>query len=101
MNALLSALSQLAQSALTVSVTVGIAQQKWAWFAQKRRLEDLELMDDATRGPERSLRLLLTLPLRYGSKVWECSSFFASIGAIIVLMMLTLQSFVQQAVQIE
>ncbi|KAF2432578.1 hypothetical protein EJ08DRAFT_732324 [Tothia fuscella] len=54
---------------------------KWAWFGKKRELEDLKIMDDATRGSGGSLCFLLTLPLRW----------LKGVGL----------SFVQQAVRIE
>jgi hypothetical protein len=65
LNAFVSALSQLAQSALIVSVASCIGQQQWTWFKNKRMLDDLRVFDSATRGPAGSLWILWRHPARY------------------------------------
>jgi hypothetical protein len=54
-----AALSQVAQSSLLVSVSSCIGQLKWEWLRQKRPASDLDKFDEASRGPQGSLLLLL------------------------------------------
>jgi hypothetical protein len=59
-TAVIAGLSQLAQSALIVSVSSTLGQLKWNWFSYQRRpIRDLDRYDQATRGPEGSLMLLV------------------------------------------
>jgi hypothetical protein len=60
-TAIVSVLSQLAQSALTVSVVASIGQLRWLWLRDRQRTIIIERLDEATRGPEGSLRLLLEM----------------------------------------
>ena len=55
---IIAALSQLAQSALLVSLAACLGQLKWTWLRDERSAEDLQLFDEASRGPYGSLRLL-------------------------------------------
>jgi Protein of unknown function (DUF3176) len=57
-TAMVAALSQVAQSALIVSISSCISQAKWIWLREDRRAIDLQRFDDASRGPEGSIRLL-------------------------------------------
>lgn len=53
-----AALSQVAQSALLVSVSSCIGQLKWDWFRKERSASDLDKFEEASRGPQGSLFLL-------------------------------------------
>jgi hypothetical protein len=53
-----AALSQVAQSALLVSVSSCIGQLKWDWLRRTRSTSDLDKFESATRGPHGSLMLL-------------------------------------------
>lgn len=55
---IIAALSQLAQSALLVSLAACLGQLKWTWLRDERSAQDLQLFDEASRGPYGSLRLL-------------------------------------------
>lgn len=48
------------------TVGAAISQSKWLWYRQSepRRLQDLELFDQASRGPWGSLELLFRLRAR-------------------------------------
>jgi len=48
------------------AVGVAMSQSKWLWYRQgePRRLQDLQLFDDATRGPWGSAQLLFSLRAR-------------------------------------
>ncbi|KAF2027808.1 hypothetical protein EK21DRAFT_38861, partial [Setomelanomma holmii] len=57
---LVAVLSQVAQSSLLVSVSFCIDQLKWDWFRKKQRpTSDLDKFDEASRGPNGSIQLLL------------------------------------------
>jgi hypothetical protein len=72
-TAMISALSQVTQSALTVTLSSAIGQLKWVWLQSPRFAGDLDTFDEASRGPEGSLRLLLNLiPWgRLATKQWK------------------------------
>jgi hypothetical protein len=55
---MVSILSQFAQSALLMALASGVSQLKWAWFQQVKPLEDMELFDKASRGPEGSIQFI-------------------------------------------
>lgn len=62
LNTVVSILSNFASAALTGSVAAGISQLKWLWYADAkatgRRLGDLQLFDEASRGSLGCLKLL-------------------------------------------
>lgn len=58
-SAVAAIFSQLAQSALIVSVSATIGQAKWSTLQEKRRTIDVERFDEAMRGPEGSMKMLL------------------------------------------
>lgn len=58
-NTVVALLSTIARTAFTIPVAEGLSQCKWNWFKQKPRpLRDLDLFDQASRGPWGSLSLL-------------------------------------------
>jgi hypothetical protein len=70
MNAMIAALAQTAQTALLVPIASSIGQLKWIWFQQKPRSTiDLERYDQASRGPEGSIKLLFRYPKPYVTHV--------------------------------
>lgn len=59
LNALVAFLEALCRVALVVPLMEGMAQLRWNWFARgERPLSDFRVIDDATRGPVGSARLL-------------------------------------------
>ena len=73
MTAIIAALSQTAQSALLVPIASCIGQLKWTWFQKKPRgLINLEQYDQASRGPEGSMKLLFRYPKPYNSPTLFC-----------------------------
>lgn len=58
LNAMLAVFSQIAQSALLVSLGSCIGQLKWDWFGVARDVVDVERFDEASRGPQGALTLL-------------------------------------------
>lgn len=89
LNSIISILSTAAKSSLMFGIASAIGQCKWDWFNDETRyhaLRDIEHIDEASRGPLGALRLLFT-PTR---------SSIASMGAIVTLLMLVVDPFVQQ-----
>ncbi|KAF2403482.1 hypothetical protein EJ06DRAFT_471465 [Trichodelitschia bisporula] len=89
-NAYISVLSAIGKFALAVPVEEALGQLKWLWFSagQPRKLIDFERFDGASRGPWGSFMFLLHMKGRS----------FASLGAIVTLLSLTLDPFFQQVV---
>ncbi|KAI0120735.1 hypothetical protein BJ170DRAFT_715435 [Xylariales sp. AK1849] len=91
-NALISVLTTISKSALLVSVTAAIGQRKWTRLNKGGHpLYDLELYDEASRGPSGSVSLLL-------STGW---SDVASLGAAIMVFGLAMEPFMQQIASYE
>jgi len=61
-NTIIAAISTIAHTSLLAAVTISISQNKWTWISQQagkaRRLKDLKIFDDASRGVKGSLHLL-------------------------------------------
>ena len=86
-NAVISVLTTTSKSLMFYVVAACIAQIKWIWFAQARPLSKIQVFDNAHRGPLGSAYMLMDLTL------WS----FASLGAIITILALAFDPFVQQA----
>ena len=85
-NAIVSILTTVTKSNLLLIMASSLCQLKWIWYQQSRNLEDMQLFEDASRGPSGSLRMLLRH--RFTS--------FASFGASILVLSVVLEPFVQQ-----
>lgn len=59
-NTIVSVLSQAAVSALLFMLAGCVGQMKWIWFEHEKCLEDVEAFDRASRGPEGSMRFLIS-----------------------------------------
>lgn len=87
-NSLISIMSILSKSSLLLAVTEGLSQLKWIHFQQRaRKLSDLQVFDSASRGPLGALKLLWSLRFRAAA---------ASCGAILTVLALATEPFVQQ-----
>lgn len=86
LNAIVSVLSTASKSALICAVAGALGQLKWIWFRRSRKLQDIQLFDDASRGPWGSVTLLGSLNIRT----------LASIGALVTVLALAFEPFVQQ-----
>ncbi|KAL6721585.1 hypothetical protein ACLMJK_000689 [Lecanora helva] len=110
LNSVISLLAVVSKLAFTTVVGASISQAKWLWFRQDepRPLQDLQVFDDATRGPWGALALLIKLKARYllpgcGShhlmKFSDASSrHLAFVGATITILLLLFDPFLQQVV---
>ncbi|KAI1158857.1 hypothetical protein F5B18DRAFT_639260 [Nemania serpens] len=93
LNAIISVLTTLSKSSLLVVVSGAISQLKWRWFhncqaTEGRNLLDLQLFDDASRGPWGSIVLLAT------PRSWS----LVSIGAVVSILALAFDPFTQQII---
>jgi len=61
LNSVIASLTSLLRAVMMVAVATALSQQKWNWFSQRARLvKDLQLFDDASRGPWGSLKLVFS-----------------------------------------
>ncbi|KAF2424871.1 hypothetical protein EJ08DRAFT_700649 [Tothia fuscella] len=88
-NALISIFSTLSKAALMVPVAACISQLKWLYFDSPHRLHDLDVFDEASRGPWGSLELILRLRFRLGMLL-------ATWGGVITIVALGIDPFAQQ-----
>ncbi|KAJ9617241.1 hypothetical protein H2200_000962 [Cladophialophora chaetospira] len=88
LNAIISVLATGSKSALLFSVASNISQWKWIWYRQQklRKLADLQVFEDASRGPLGAAQLLFD----------TTRTSLGLIGASIVLLALAYDPFVQQ-----
>ena len=88
LNAMVSVLATGSKSALLFSVASNIGQWKWIWYREQkmRKLSDLQVFDDASRGPLGAIQLLLE----------KTRTSIGLLGAAIVLLALVYDPFVQQ-----
>ncbi|KAK3995202.1 hypothetical protein QBC44DRAFT_29477 [Cladorrhinum sp. PSN332] len=89
--ATLAIFATAAKLTAAIAVSACISQYKWIHFKKApRRLVDLDLFDSASRGPLGSLILLCRRPKG-----------LASIGALVTILALALDVFVQQVIKLD
>lgn len=89
LNAIVSTLSAAAKSSLLYGVSAALGQAKWSWYyGPKKRLNDFEVLDEASKGPLGSVQMLL------GGTIFSVGS----LGAIVTIIALALDPFVQQVI---
>ena len=89
LNTIVAILAAASKSSLIYAVAGAMGQSKWCSFASKpKRLQDLQNMDDAARGPLGSVTMLFS---------WTTMS-LCFVGAVIVIIALGFDSFIQQVV---
>jgi hypothetical protein len=87
-NALLSILSAFSKSSLILLISEGTGQLKWVYFQQRpHRLLDLQIFDEASRGPLGALRLILSVRLK---------ATIATLGAVVTILAIAVDPFTQQ-----
>lgn len=86
-NTVISALATASKTSLLLPVTESISQLKWVHFNRAHRLSDMDLYNNASRGPLGALVFLFRLPLSLGA-----------LGAIITVVALGFDPFAQQLV---
>ncbi|USW53129.1 hypothetical protein Slin15195_G064480 [Septoria linicola] len=92
-NALMAIITTFSKSALLLPVAECIAQMKWPYFQQQAHLAwHLQVFDDASRGPLRSMKLLWRLNIH---------TMMASLAAVITILALAVEPFTQQVITYE
>lgn len=91
LNALASIIATTAKVSLLFTISNAIGQLKWVWFINSRSLLDAGVYDEASRGPFGSLTMLWT----------KTRKSIASIGAILTILAVAYDPFVQQIVSFE
>ncbi|KAI5457931.1 hypothetical protein BGZ63DRAFT_392189 [Mariannaea sp. PMI_226] len=92
-NSVISIFSAFFKAALIMPIAEGIGQLKWTWFSKSRRLSDVSMFDEASRGPWGSLCFLIK-QIPYINE-----SFVASLGAFITIAALAIDPFTQSLVE--
>jgi hypothetical protein len=87
-NALVSLLATLSKAAMLVTVAACISQLKWHWFGKTRKMRDFEMFDQASRGPWGALFLIARTR----------SPWLVGLGAIITVVALGVEPFMQQII---
>ncbi|KAH7312656.1 hypothetical protein B0I35DRAFT_481094 [Stachybotrys elegans] len=91
-NTVVALLSTVCRAATIVPVSEGISQLKWNWMAQETRsLGDIEVFNQASRGPWGSLRMMLTAR----------GHLYATVAALILTTGLVTSTFTQSAIALE
>lgn len=88
LNAIVSVLGTVTKTSLLLVASAAISQFKWLWIHKRsRRLRDLQIFDDASRGPWGAFAILRHSRLS-----------LVSFGALVVLLLLAFDPFVQQVI---
>jgi hypothetical protein len=83
-------LGKVTTAALIIPTTEALGQLKWNWFSTSNAIWDFEIFDKATRGPRGAAMLL------YRTK----GRSLASLGAVLVLLLLAVDAFLQKLVDL-
>ncbi|KAM0812024.1 hypothetical protein AB5N19_14341 [Seiridium cardinale] len=91
-NSLIAIVTTVSKAAMMVCIASCISQKKWGYFASRPRLiKDLDLFDNASRGPWGSFVFLSSLKIR---------SFTVSALSIITLLALGIEPAAQQILEV-
>ncbi|KAF1936137.1 hypothetical protein EJ02DRAFT_438724 [Clathrospora elynae] len=82
-------LGKVASAALIVPTSEALGQLKWNWFHNSNAMWDFEIFDKASRGPWGALMLLFRTKGRS----------LAALGALLVVLLLAIDTFFQQVVE--
>lgn len=86
LNAIVAVFSAISKAMLAYALSECLGQAKWIWFSSHQRpLSDINLIDSGSRGPLGSFQILTRPAARS----------FISMGAIIVILSITMDPFVQ------
>ncbi|KAG4439799.1 hypothetical protein IFR05_004697, partial [Cadophora sp. M221] len=87
-NTYISFFATTAKASMLFAVAESISQLKWLWFRQQRTLHDIQIFDDASRGPMGALRLVFKMRARR----------LAAIGGAVTVLSIVMEPFAQQVV---
>ncbi|KXH65228.1 hypothetical protein CNYM01_13633 [Colletotrichum nymphaeae SA-01] len=92
-NTMVAVFTAIFKASLMMPVAEGIGQLKWDWFQRPRRLADIVLYDDATRGPWGSLMLII-------KRVFQVQrTYLAGLGALITVAALAIDPISQAMIE--
>ncbi|KAL9109281.1 MAG: hypothetical protein Q9227_006036 [Pyrenula ochraceoflavens] len=88
LNSIVSTLVAIAKTSLLSAMASAMGQCKWLWLRKQKKqcLHDFEKLDSASRGPWGCFMLLVDLKIRH----------FALLGALVTILSLALDPFIQQ-----
>ena len=89
-NAVLSVLVTIMKAAMALATAECLSQLKWSWFRTERKLTDLIIFDEASRGAWGAGRLLFSL------RAW----YLAYLGAFVIVAIFVIGPTVQQSVDV-
>ncbi|KAI1203492.1 hypothetical protein F5X97DRAFT_318144 [Nemania serpens] len=89
-NALLSVYVLVFKAALLYPVAAALGQLKWLWYRKEQPLIDLDVYDQASRGPLGSFKFFWSLALR---------SQLGAVGAIVTILIVLVDPFTQQLLE--
>lgn len=88
LNAVFALIATVLKGLIAFTISDCLGQAKWIWLSQQRSLNDFALIDQSSRGPLGSLKMLCQ----------PISRSFISFGAILIILSVFMDSFVQLAV---
>lgn len=89
LNAIVAVFSAISKAMLVYALSECLGQAKWIWFSsQSRSVNDIEFIDSSSRGPLGSFQMLTKSVARS----------FISMGAIMIILSVTIDPFVQLTV---
>lgn len=87
LNAIIAVFSVMSKAMLAYTLSECLGQAKWIWFSSRSRpLNDIDLIDSASRGPLGSFQILTRS---------AAARSFISMGAIIVILSTVMDPFIQ------
>ncbi|KAF2968381.1 hypothetical protein GQX73_g5218 [Xylaria multiplex] len=89
-NALISVYVLVFKAAILYAVAAAMGQLKWLWYQKQRVLSDLDIYDQASRGPLGSLKILWSIAPRNP---------LVGAGAIVIILMVIVDPFIQQLLE--
>ena len=82
-NTIISIIATFAKASLMLPIAESIVQLKWLYFqARMQRISDLQVFDDANRGPLGSMRLLWRVNLRVSQRR---PTYFLGAGLVLIV----------------
>lgn len=88
LNTYISFFATVSKASMVFAVAESISQLKWLWFREPRTLHDIEIFDDASRGPMGALRLVFRMRVRR----------LAAVGGLVTVLSVVMEPFTQQVV---
>ncbi|KAK4450824.1 hypothetical protein QBC34DRAFT_66264 [Podospora aff. communis PSN243] len=89
-NAVISALAVVSRGTLAVPIVACISQLKWLHFRTPRKVEHMDVFDEASRGGLGSAKLLFKIPTNG-----------AALGALVTVLAYAMGPFYQQVIRLE